>query len=182
MKRGPQYRVDRVEISGNALGAAVRARAALRLRDGEPFAAAKLDADLAAIEDLYRRARFAAARSQVGGRAATGRTGARRSSRCRSASSISEGARTLSCRGARPGQRRGRRGRADSRVSGCSPGGPFFDTQLALDRDAIQLHYANLGYPERHRRRQPGLQRRSAPRAEPSSRSAKGRASSSITC
>ena len=44
MKRGPEYRVDRVESSGNASVPLSDFEAALRLRDGEPFAEARLDA------------------------------------------------------------------------------------------------------------------------------------------
>ena len=41
---------------------------------------------------------------------------------------------------------------------GLQPGAPFVPGQLAVDRDAIQLAYQNLGYPERDRRRTAGVQ------------------------
>ena len=57
--RGPQYRVATFEISGNASLPLAGLRAGLRLRDGEPFSAARLDADVPTLEDLYRRRGFA---------------------------------------------------------------------------------------------------------------------------
>ena len=45
--RGPMFRVARVEISGNAALPASTFESALRLRDGMPFSAAGLDADVA---------------------------------------------------------------------------------------------------------------------------------------
>ena len=65
VRRGAEYRVERVEISGNASVPLSELETVLRLRDGEPFAEARLDADLAAIQDLYRRRGFAAARVQA---------------------------------------------------------------------------------------------------------------------
>jgi outer membrane protein insertion porin family len=40
---------------------------------------------------------------------------------------------------------------------GLKPGQPFFLTQMAIDRDAIQLQYANLGYPGATVDSRPGL-------------------------
>jgi outer membrane protein insertion porin family len=60
--RGQQYRVSRFEISGNASVALSDFEPALRLRDGEPFSEAKLDADVATIAEMYHRRGFAAAR------------------------------------------------------------------------------------------------------------------------
>ncbi len=44
---------------------------------------------------------------------------------------------------------------------GLQPGRPYVDRQLVLDRDALQLQYANLGYPDRDRRCRSRLQQRS---------------------
>ena len=62
--RGPQYRVDRVEIVGNASVPSSEFEPTLRLRGGAPFSEAKLDADIAAIEDLYHRRGFVSAKAQ----------------------------------------------------------------------------------------------------------------------
>src|SRR3954464_8879195 len=55
--RGASY-----EISGNASVPFAELVPLLRLRDGQPFASTRLDADVQAIEDLYHRRGFAAAR------------------------------------------------------------------------------------------------------------------------
>ena len=65
--RGPQYAWRRIEISGNASVPLAELEPLLRLRDGQPFAAARLDADVQTIEDLYHRRGFAGARA-AGGR------------------------------------------------------------------------------------------------------------------
>ena len=81
-KRGQQYRVARVEISGNASVPLSEFEPALRLHEGEPFSAAQLDADCPrSIEDVYHRRGFAAARAQLGGRDRDRRR--RRRRRCR---------------------------------------------------------------------------------------------------
>jgi outer membrane protein assembly factor BamA len=60
--RGQQFRVATYEISGNASLPLSEFESLLRLRDGQPFSATALDADVQAIEDLYHRRGFAAAR------------------------------------------------------------------------------------------------------------------------
>ncbi len=60
--RGQQFKVASYEISGNASVPLAEFESSLRLRDGQPFAATALDADVQAIEDLYHRRGFAAAR------------------------------------------------------------------------------------------------------------------------
>ncbi len=53
--RGPQHRVGRVDLVGNAGMTTDQVMARLRARPGQPFAVATLNADLAALEDAYRR-------------------------------------------------------------------------------------------------------------------------------
>src|SRR5262249_35321926 len=61
--RGAQYRVTRLEILGNG-GLPEAGRAALlRTKIGEAFSDNKLDADAAAIEDVYRRRGFVGVRA-----------------------------------------------------------------------------------------------------------------------
>ena len=63
VKRGPAVQGGDVRDLGQRVGAAGRVRgAACALRDGQPFSAARLDADVQTIEDLYRRRGFAAAK------------------------------------------------------------------------------------------------------------------------
>ena len=144
VKRGPEYRVDRVEISGNASVPLSELETALRLRDGEPFAEARLDADLAAIQDLYRRRGFAAATVQAAEEPqAVDPSAPFVPLRVRMV--INEGVRTLVS--AVRVQGNATVSEAELKpVLGLQPDRPYLDTQLALDRDAIQLHYLNLGY------------------------------------
>ena len=66
VQRGPQYRVGAVEISGGSVAAGCRdLRSSLRTRVGEPISDANLDADVTAIESVYRGRGFAAVRVQA---------------------------------------------------------------------------------------------------------------------
>jgi len=64
VKRGQQFKVATFELSGNASIPLADFAAALRLRDGQPFAQARLDADVQMIEDFYHRRGFASAKVQ----------------------------------------------------------------------------------------------------------------------
>ena len=63
--KGPQYRVGSVEISGDASLPLPDLRSSLRTRVGEAYSDANLDADVTAIESVYRGRGFAAARVQA---------------------------------------------------------------------------------------------------------------------
>ena len=144
VKRGPAYRVGRVEISGNSSVPLPDFDAALRLRDGQPFNEAKLDADVAMIETLYHRRGFASARAQTGEEAQPGAaTDGTMTLLVRIA--ITEGPRTV----VGAVQVRGITSVPEATLTkdlGLQPGRPYSDTQLVLDRDAMQLQFINLGY------------------------------------
>ena len=61
VKRGQQSRVASFEISGNATLPLTEFEPNLRTHDGQPFSDAKLDADVAAIQDAYSQRGFASA-------------------------------------------------------------------------------------------------------------------------
>ena len=61
VKRGQQSRVSTFEISGNATVPISEFEANLRLRDGQPFSEAKLDADVGTIKEVYFQRGFASA-------------------------------------------------------------------------------------------------------------------------
>ena len=65
VRRGGQYRVEAIDIVGSAAIPAGELAPRLRVRAGQPFSAAALDADLAQIEEAYRRLGFAAVRADV---------------------------------------------------------------------------------------------------------------------
>jgi outer membrane protein insertion porin family len=144
VKKGAQYRVSRVEISGNDAVPFADLAPGLRLRDGQPFSAAKLDADLAGIESLYHRRGFAGVKIE---------SGLEQQDAAPAAGeilvliriAIREGARTLIGSVRIEGNQSVAEGALRPGLS-LRAGQPFFLPQLALDRDAIQLQYANLGF------------------------------------
>ncbi|MEO8257429.1 MAG: POTRA domain-containing protein [Acidobacteriota bacterium] len=144
VRRGREYRVERVEISGNPSVPLSEIAASLRLRDGEPFAEAQLDADLAAIQELYRRRGFAGARVQASEEPQPVEPRAPFVP-LRVRMVVSEGVRTV----VSAVHLQGNAAVAEAALKpllGVAADRPYLETQLALDRDAIQLHYLNLGY------------------------------------
>ena len=144
VKKGPQYRVDRVEISGNASIPLSEFEPGLRLRAGQPFSVAKLDADVAMIEDLYHRRGYAVAKAQSAVKPDTAPPGAPQVPVV-ARIVIKEGIRTV------VGSVRieGNPSVAERTLKdglGLQPGRPYFARQLEVDRDTMRLHYANLGY------------------------------------
>jgi outer membrane protein insertion porin family len=145
VKRGPEYRVGRVEISGNRSVPSADFEPALRLRAGEPFAESRLVADLSMIQDLYRRRGFAAAKAQPAEEPQPAEAGAPFVS-LRVRIVINEGPRTL----VSAVRIQGNASLSEPTLKeglGLQPGRPYLDAQLALDRDAIQVQYLNRGYP-----------------------------------
>lgn len=144
IKKGRQYRVERVEISGDTAIPLATFEPNLQLRAGQPFSDARLGADLSLIEALYRRQGFARAKAQPSTELDTANaTAASVPVRVRVA--ILEGARTV------VGSVRVEGNQAEPAESlledlGLQPGRPYFDAQFAADRDAVQLRYADLGY------------------------------------
>jgi outer membrane protein assembly complex protein YaeT len=142
--KGPQYRTERVEISGNPSIPLAEFRLGLRLRDGLPFSAANLDADVATIESVYRRRGFAGVKVQSGvepGPLVPGAADVPVLVRI----VVDEGVRTL------VGQVRieGNASIPEATLRaalGLQPGVPYFDAQLRADSDAIQLQYVNRGF------------------------------------
>jgi outer membrane protein insertion porin family len=144
VKKGAQYRVLRVEISGNASVPLSEFAPGLRQRDGQPFSAAKLDADLSAIESLYHRRGFASAKAEVALEQQDAVPGAAQMFVLIRVA-IREGVRTLVA-SVRIEGNQSVTGAALRPSLGLQPGQPFFLPQIAVDRDALQLQYANLGY------------------------------------
>jgi outer membrane protein insertion porin family len=153
--KGSQYRVGPVEISGGASLPLPDLRASLRTRVGEAYSDANLDADVTAIESVYRGRGFAAAKVQ-----ADPRPGAATADGAQIPVAvgilITEGVRTV------VGSVRieGNASVSDAalrRTLSLQPGTPYFDSQLRRDIDAMQLQYANLGYRSATVQAQPGF-------------------------
>jgi len=152
--KGPQYRVSTVEIAGGTSLGLPDFRTALRTRIAEAYTDANLDADVTAIESLYRGQGFAGVRVQADARpqAAAG------SLQIPTAISIliTEGVRTVVGTVSIDGNVSVPEGDL-RRVLSLQPGSPYHDTQLRRDINALQLEYANRGYRTATVQAQPGF-------------------------
>ena len=142
--RGQQFKVASYEISGNASVPLADFESALRLRDGQPFAAARLDADVQTIEDLYHRRGFAAAHVNTAVEIVT-QTPPPAQVPVTVRAVINEGPRTTVDAVTFSGNQALAEAALRARV-GLRPAAPYVPGQLAVDRDAIQLAYQDLGY------------------------------------
>ena len=152
--RGRLYRVARVEISGNVAVPLADFAPLVRLKEQDPFSEETLDSDAGAIEELYRRLGFAAADVRAGADPLAAPAGSEVPVVVRVI--VNEGPRTIVASVRVEG------GEAVSDESlraslGLQPGRPFFVTQLAIDRDAILLQYADRGFRSASVRFNPGL-------------------------
>jgi len=140
--RGQQYRVAKVSIDGNASVPLADLQPVLRLGEGEPFSQAVADAEAAAMEDVYRRSGFRAAKADVsvvpqpaqGGQVPVV-----------VAIDIREGVRTV----VRSVTVTGNTSiMASVLLDGLrlQAGRPFVVASLAADRDALLVKYLNAGY------------------------------------
>jgi outer membrane protein assembly complex protein YaeT len=144
VKKGRQYRASRVDISGNASIPLSEFSAGLRLRDGMPFSESGLDADVAAIENQYRLAGFVGAKADTAvepepSAAAAGEVPVIVRIVVREGVRTLVGAVRFSGNESVPAEQL-------RMLVGVGPDRPFVLAQLAADRDAIELHYLNLGF------------------------------------
>ena len=144
VRRGPKYRVGSVEILGDGPLGIPDLRSSLRTRVGDPYTDSGLDADVSAIESVYRARGFAGAKVRADLRPVAPTTGGTEVSVAVSIL-VAEGARTLV---------------GDVRMEGNSsipedallplvglqPATPYSSAQLRRDIDTIQREYANGGY------------------------------------
>jgi outer membrane protein insertion porin family len=142
--RGQQFRVATFEISGNVSLALSDFESGLRLRDGQPFSAAKLEADVQMIEELYHRRGFAAARIDSAVEVITA-TPPPAQVPVAVRAVINEGPRTTVDAVTFAGHQALTEAALRARV-GLQAGAPYVPGQLAVDRDAIQVAYQDLGY------------------------------------
>ena len=144
VKKGLLYRVAQVDISGDATLPLADFAGQLRVRAGQPFSAARLDADVSTIEDVYRRRGFAGVSVQADEQPAPSDA---------SASEvpvtvhieITENVRTVV--GSVRVQGNASVPAADL-LGGpdVEPGAPFFLAQMARHSDVIEQAYANRGF------------------------------------
>ncbi|MEQ1728468.1 MAG: BamA/TamA family outer membrane protein, partial [Vicinamibacterales bacterium] len=152
--KGAQYRVGAVEISGSTAVTADELASQLRVRAGQPFSAAALDADLTQLEEAYRRIGFASARAE-----------ATTESRPAAADQhvpvairiqIAENLQTVVNSVRVEGNASVPESELTS-VAGLGPGRPYSLGRLAVDRDALELKYANLGFQNATVETRPGI-------------------------
>jgi outer membrane protein assembly factor BamA len=142
--RGQQSRVSAFEISGNASVPLADFQAALRLRDGQPFSDASLEADRQTIEELYHRRGFATAQARSAIEVVTA-TPPPAQVPVRIRLIITEGPRTTVDAVTFSGNRGISDGALRAQVK-LQAGLPYVPGQVAFDRDAIQLAYQDAGY------------------------------------
>jgi outer membrane protein insertion porin family len=142
IRRGPQYTLARLEIGGNASMSQEEIRSLIRLKPDQPFVESLLGADVARIGDLYRRRGYAAVKVSYGidsvgagqsGEAVTVRVVVAEGARTQIRSLAFEGNAAIGIEALRA-----------TMVS--LPGQPFYEPQLAVDRDAVAAQYLNRGY------------------------------------
>jgi outer membrane protein insertion porin family len=142
--RGQQFKVASYEISGNASVPLSEFESSLRLRDGQAFSANRLDADVQAIEDLYHRRGFAAARVSTAVEIVT-QTPPPAQVPVAVRAVISEGPGTTLDAVTFAGNQALSEAALRDHVK-LRPGAPYVPGQLAADRDALQLAYQDGGY------------------------------------
>jgi outer membrane protein assembly complex protein YaeT len=144
VSKGPLYRVDTYEITGNTSIALEEISPGLKLRVGQPFVDSRLDADVGSIETLYRRRGFATARA----RAAFEPQPASLTPSVVSVTVrivITEGVRTIVDSVEIEGNSAIDVSRLRARL-GLQAGGPFVPGQMAVDRDRVVQAFQDLGY------------------------------------
>ncbi|MSO45435.1 MAG: hypothetical protein EXQ59_01525 [Acidobacteria bacterium] len=152
--RGPFYRVSDVVIAGNPSPTIDLLAPRLGVRKGQPFADAGLETDASSIEDVYRRLGFSEVRVETSVEATPAGVGADVAVAVRI--TIIEGVRTV----VGSVSVRGNQSVPESDVTqglGLQAGRPFFLTQMAVDRDAIQLRYVDRGYQNATVEGNPGI-------------------------
>jgi outer membrane protein insertion porin family len=144
VKRGPLYRVTKFDVSGNAAVPLADFGAELRTREGQPFSDNRLDADASAIEDVYHRRGFASARAQPSVQAMTSEATAGLVP-VRAGILVVEGVQTTVDAVTFAGNVAFTEDALRRRIR-LQPGGPYVPGQVAVDRDAIEVAYRDLGY------------------------------------
>ncbi len=155
IERGPRYRLAAVTLEGNQFFPSLVLEPQLRLGAGQPFDGARLQADVSAIQELYRRRGFASAEVDASvERVASGPGDADVALGIRI--TIVEHAQTI----VESVRVEGNTAMSEVELTaglGLRPGAEFFATQLAIDRDAVQAKYANLGFLHATVESEPGL-------------------------
>jgi outer membrane protein insertion porin family len=141
--RGPLYKVSEYDVVGNTSVSIDELATRVHVAVGQPFGAGRLDADISAIEALYRQRGYASVRAQpslrIGAVDPTGVVPVAISI------AILEGRRTLIDRIGYAGNPSVDPGNLRA-VTSSQAGQPYVPSQVTRDRDAIQALYQDRGY------------------------------------
>jgi len=154
VNKGGQYRVESVDIVGNSALSAEELATKLRVRAGQPFSSASLDADVAQLEEAYRRIGFASAHVEATTTPKPAESDLHVPVDIRI--QVTENTRIV----VNSIRVDGNRAVSESDLASAfslGPGQPFSAAMLALDRDALELRYANLGFQSVSVESRPGL-------------------------
>ncbi len=144
--RGPRYFVDDVQVAGSTAVPAPDLRALVRLKAGDPFVQATVDAGIGAILRTYLDRGYTAAQVQqprdlpVVHEDAAGQT-----RRVALTLTVVEGARTLVRAVSFEGRSAFDEAQARSWLA-TAPGKPFSEGDVSADRDRLEVEYRNRGY------------------------------------
>ena len=144
VKRGQQSRVSTFEVSGNATVPLTEFAATLRTRDGQPFSDAKLEADVAAIQDAYAQRGFASALVRSAVEIVTP-TPPPAQLPVAVRVQVTEGVRTMISNVRVAGNEAIDDAALRAKVV-VQPGAPYIPAQLAASRNAMESAYQDIGY------------------------------------
>jgi outer membrane protein insertion porin family len=143
VRRGPQFRIARVTLAGTAAVPEAELRALLRTREGELFVEAALESDAATLAEQYRRRGYTQVRVEPVSVPAAGNTSP---VPVDVRLTVTEGPRTvvgpITVAGHGAVDEAALRSAITSRT-----GQPYYQQQVALDRDGMSLVLLNRGYP-----------------------------------
>lgn len=140
--RGAQYRVARVDIAGTSAYTPAALSARLRIRPGQPFSESALEGDVERVEDIYRREGYAAV--EVNG-VVSPQPGTVAEKPVDLRIEVIENERTLVGAVTFAGNTLVPDSDLVERLT-LRSGQPYFAADVAADREALQLRYANLGF------------------------------------
>lgn len=144
VRKGPQYRVGRIDVSGNVSISLTDLLQHLRIRPGQPYSDAALESERTLIEDLYHREGFSTAQASIRNESEPATAGAV-DVPVAIRIAITENPRTIVERVSIEGN--ATVSETDLRSGLTLQGGrPFSANALAADRDTLQLRLANLGF------------------------------------
>lgn len=139
--RGPEYRVGAVSVTSGGGIPESEIVPLLHVHEGDPFVQAQLDADIAAVTDLYKRRGYAGVSIVPQVNIGSGTNPVMVNLHL----DVQEGPRTLVGQISFTGNTSISDAQLQS-VLGSKSGQAFYQPQLTLDRDALTLQYLDRGY------------------------------------